>query len=558
MKRAAPIVRSLKEPPPAKRKSSLLSPETTKRAKQRAEDYIEPENVQLQRKVNDQLFKSARAEMEKEIKDPLTVMTDAQQHKKLRVSNRSRSGTQTGAGEVAETPVEKGRRARAKTMGKVDMEVFFRVVVIVRSIFSNTHGTISWDKVSQTLPDIPPDVAKARWPKVRDQYGGVIQLYRTASRWEAIFLSGYEKGEIEKVDDPDLFDIHALALYWKAQEKTLQPQSCPWLYETKDDVHGQYSFVPEKPGDTLESVFSSPSMIRTDEIMSNYSFAFDTNRLDEPTPDEIKSSEAMKAIKAIIATDNEEYDVDKSKEVLNRFGEQACTDAINEMEAQRSIIYLPKDREKLAPGRNFLFSEKFWGTFDSKWSDSVFTDASAFEKTLFSTFSSSKGMIMSRTASDTSLICILDLICHRALDLVRVNSTTGALSMEGYKSRTVDKEKLDCDIVLRSKRDSSKELRAVDRPNIAVPLSSEPCGNIWTSINSHLNKKIWIKILNTVMLLIALRPGITVSNIWQKLKLVITTEELSIMLNWLHSRKGIMKGTYEGYWIEPQWYSNVL
>jgi hypothetical protein len=461
--------------------------------------------------------------------------------------------TRKGVVRELDTQETKERRRRSRRAGYVDADKFYRVVVITRSIFSSSQGIINWDKVTEALPGLSSEFAKAKWPKIRDMYGGVKQLGPATQLWESLFLKSYESGELPTVEN-DNYDIAFYADFWKAHEQHLNESGVPWLYANRADFEAEYRLCGlEEVVEPLEAVYGPISMVKTDEIMVNTPFGYSIKD-DLPQATRPELTAAKQAIKAIIATEKAPYDPDMAREVLVQVTDTLKA-AVSELEAEKAIVYVPRDKEKVMPGRNYIFSDKLTSVLQLRIGDDVFDRATAFENDLVSTIRSSKGMIMSRFAKDSSLISILDFICYRMVDLVRVNMTKGKLIV-GYRSRAIDKDKLDFDIVLRNQQ-GSEEMTEMHRPDVPLPLG-EPCGNVWTNTQGELNKDIWLKVVRNILMMVALRPGITAAVIYRKMAILLTYEEVFQVLAWLCLRGCLRNGDCGGYWIEPRWYSNIM
>lgn len=459
--------------------------------------------------------------------------------------------------EVKRNPLASGTRKRntVKKADLVDNDLFFRVVIITRSLFF-ASGVINWDKVVETLPQYSLKIAKSKWPRVRDKYGNTRGVNLATKRWESFFLRHYENGDLPAIDNFYDFDVLFYAEYWRTHDKDLAQTNTPWLSETRAETMEQYNFYENERASVLEAFYNSPSMIKTDELLSNFPFGYSAYENEHENDDSSSDivARAQRTIKAIIATDNEVYDPKIAERYLTAFGEQTCAEAVSQLENERSVIYVPKDKEKVRPGRNYIFSEKVHSLLQSRLGNKVLDEASIFERGLVDAIQASKGFIMSRTAPDSSLVSILDLVCHRQIDLVRVNTQEKNV-LVGYKSRAIDKDKLDCDIVLRGR--ASVDVGHMTRPVVKEPLSQEPLGNIWTNVAGGLSVDLWRRIICALLLIIALRPGIRPSYIRQKYKLVLTYSEVLMVLDWLEARQSIYKGECDGYFIKARWYSNV-
>ncbi|ANB15178.1 transcription factor TFIIIC subunit TFC3 [Sugiyamaella lignohabitans] len=445
--------------------------------------------------------------------------------------------------------LQKGRRS------KVDNERLYRVVIIVRSMFSTSLGSIDWEKVVTAFPNMLPSTAKSKWPSLRDRYGGRKQVGRAMKRWEDLFLKSYENGELPLVHDND-YDVGFYADFWKANENELEISPVPWLLDNDEGIEQGYELVSieaDHARDPIDLLYYSTSMVKTDELMTQSPFGYDPASL---LPETSPTDKAKQAVKGTIATSHRIYDANISKDILLSHGAETSIKAVKELEADRSIVYLPRDKEKVLPGRNYLFSDKFNAQLDLRIGNGMFHEATEFENKLISTFESSKGMIMSRTAPDSSLVALLDLICYRKVDLVRINTLTNIM-LSGYTSRIIDKEKLDSDIIIRGLLSHEESLTKLVRPEIPPPLGSG-CQYIWTSVIGTLNEDIWARVLKQILMVVTFRPGISSVALHRKMSLVLTYEETTTALKWLCERECIRVGEYDAHFILPRWYSNIF
>lgn len=436
----------------------------------------------------------------------------------------------------------------------VDSELFYRVIVITRSIYY-AGGAINWEKIVEALPQYSLKIIKAKWPRIREKYGNAKGLALATKRWESFFLNHYEKGNIPPIEDFDNLNILFYAQFWIAHDKDILQIKSPWLCESISETLEQYNFVKSVQFNYIESFYSSPAMTKTDEILTNSAFGFSQQdpRVDVLPNDDV-IVKAKQTIKAIIATGNEVYDPVVSEKYLASYGEKICSEAVAHMESEKSIVYVAKDREKVRPGRNYMFSERTIALLQPRLGEKVLDEATIFETGLINAIKESKGFIMSRTAPDSSLVSILDLVCHRQIDLVRVNCNEENV-LVGYRSRAIDKNRLDCDIVLRSSPKSKIEF--ISRPTISEPLSPEPLGNIWTNVLGQLTVDIWKKIVTAILLTIALRPGIQIGILYEKFQSILTYKELGLVVKWLVARQSISEGECGGHYIKARWYSDV-
>ncbi|ODQ67075.1 hypothetical protein NADFUDRAFT_49520 [Nadsonia fulvescens var. elongata DSM 6958] len=497
--------------------------------------------------------------------DPVTA---AFGHKDWQSSSRRMKGVN---GSSTARKYKAQRQVFPRDQGQVDPDFFYRAVLIIRS-FSANPAIINWKRLVETLndPDITVDIVRMKWPRIRDMFGGASPVAKTMKIWENLFIYHFERDTLPfDASDADHIDISQCVAFWKRHRPIIGETTVtvPWLLNSKEENDKKLVFMKDENADEtpLESFYNSTSMVKTDEIFLSTPFIFGATPDSDIDTRDAKTARAARAIKSIIATDPEEYDIVKATEILKEIGEEACASAIRSMEKSKSIIYLPREHERVLPGRNFLFSERFLGILNLRIGDNVLKDAAGFERALIDFSKSSKGLLMSPTSPDSTLVSILDLICNKKVDLLRVEEKSGRI-MEGYKSRFIEKDKLDCDIVIRvaksllnENKKSNTSITTLSDPiaSVPFPLGESPSEYIWTSVSGKLNHRIYKNCVSVTLMAIALRPGITSRILFGRVFKgdVLTLGEIEILVSWLEKRKCIRLGDCNGLFILSGWYN---
>ncbi|KAK9369222.1 hypothetical protein V1509DRAFT_478445 [Lipomyces kononenkoae] len=459
------------------------------------------------------------------------------------------------------------RRIRNSTrLGHKQADCIFRAVIITRSFYGGLAKTIDWDRVSASLGEpYTAGVVQTVWPRIRQYFGGSKALSRATQRWEHTFLEAYRNDKLVNLDFEDL-DIMALVKYWQDNDVDVVDDEGtvgPLANLMKDDVLRDYSFVRDESSNMwLDDVYTSVSTIKTEENLTSVPFACpqDESPRDVGAPNRV--NEVKQLIKAVIATDESKYDPQSAKALLDKFGTVLCSEAVNQMEKEKMLVYTSRDLDKRVPGRNFVFSDRFNMMTKLRTEESSFQKASSFHNRLRQTFGESKGIIMSRLAPDSSMICLMDLISSRQVELVRVNVSAGKL-IEGYTSRLVDREKLDCDIVLRSNADHPvPPLPSDDVPVPAVYADDGlvPGGRMWIDVLGDINKAWFLRLVNVLLMTIALRPGIPASELSRKFQCILTDTEMKDIVDWIVQKNlvELVGQKCNGYWVKEGWYHSEL
>ncbi|KAG5355384.1 Transcription factor tau [Yarrowia sp. C11] len=455
---------------------------------------------------------------------------------------------------IGATPsVSRSRMSGARRYDVEDNEKFFRLTIVARSFHG---GTIPWQALAGPLR-LPSYAAKAKWPRVRDIMGGAKVVPAAIEQFEDFFYEQYRKGTIAPISRLEEVNLEELAELWQQHEPELLPDttatSFPLLESYEDNRKRYHMSVPldYDESDPIDTVLSVQSMVKTEEALTNAPFLVKkTPVYEDPNPEAVQN--AIAVIKSIIVSDDATYDEQAAKELLTPFGEQIVAEAVNQLDKHKVVNYIPRDMEKRNPGRNFAFSDKFWNAVSVRFSagTEVFNEAKNFDKSMRECVNSSRGLVMSRLAPDGSMMAILDLVYHRIIDTVRVNDTIGSL-IKGYVSRSVDKDKLDCDIIFRGFESLSIDEAAQDKE---VPPPTEGL-RIWKGMHGEVNEPIWKHLTSLFALSVALRPGVTVDLLAVGLTNILTHDEIRDVMQWLCDKQCLRKGECDGYWLMPGWYN---
>ncbi|KAF5101028.1 hypothetical protein D0Z00_001028 [Geotrichum galactomycetum] len=400
-----------------------------------------------------------------------------------------------------------------------------------------------------------PKAAKASWSKVNKIIGRGKDVNLIMKMWEELFILAYTTGELP-IFENNAYDLEVLAKYWRSKAANVGDYvGVPYLFEDARENHRRFEFELFPVKDMHDIILTSPHPLVVEQMMINYPFAGD-RIVDKPRDDIV--NQAKRAIKGIIATRKEHYSSGRGKEILLRFGETACQQAVEELEALRTIVYIPRGKDKVLPERNYKFSEKFELVLGSlPLGIDTFPEITEFYQDLLALFNEAKGFIISRTAPDTLFPCILDLISTQKADLVRVK-----MKNEIGLARVDSKFKWDLfDIVVRSPlcKAGSDDYVAEEvkrSKKRSVPITA-PGSAIWSDVRGRANLEIWQKLINWVLFYIDSRPGTTVDAIWKSFAVVLSWEEVALVVRWLLKKNIVRTGPCGGVWVLPEWYAHI-
>lgn len=499
--------------------------------------------------------------------DSSTKKQKRRRNKRGVIDQIGKSRTPRAKKEARRNPVTgKMTRARQKKWEDMDPELFYRLIVVVRSLYANSTGGVNWEAVGKALPSIMGEelesvtAAKSKWVKIRDRFGGPSQIPKATRRFEKMFLKAYRDGVFPIVTDPEHYDVASYAIWWKENDSQLIEATIPWLAETRQGVEKDFDIQHSNQSstDTMDAMYIAPSMTKVEEVQCFHSFAIERKFEEEKGGEEEDITEIKQAIKALIVTPDEDYDAAQAQNMLEKFEVDRVEIAVKRLEKEeKSLVYASKDRANMGPGRNFMLSDRAATRLKTMYNENLLEDATKFEDELRTAINQEQGLVMSRMAPDSTIVSALEFFSMELIKLVRVNEEhLESIFGNRYVARHVDRESLDCDIVWKS---NGEQIDEVKRESIAIPVAKKPCGNVFTGVTGKLSKPIWEKVIKRIIWLIVQRPSIPFSYIFKKLDFFLTKEELQQSIDWLTQRDIVQYDkNMQGYRVKERWYSHVF
>lgn len=472
-----------------------------------------------------------------------------------------------------------------------DVEIYVRVITICRSFTDSKVLTFDWEQITRVLKHWYPEVtvyeSKRVWKRGRSKMGGLKAIDMLTDSWNKIFERGYENGEI-KLMDPDHLDIPYLVEYWTKKSPMLRdPDVAPLLLESKEEFEKDYIIVPGKYTSSHDVALTfGKSMIAIGDSLASWAMAYPRSSIGQTAPVNDELQKAKTAIKALIATPENQYDSNTARDILTKFNDDTINKAMKVLDAEKSIVYIPRDIEKVRPGRNFMFSEKFMSVISSRVDSNFVYSVSQFYENLKAIFSQNKGRILSSYIRDEDMPCIIDLVSTQQADLIPIRSqqkavTSSKRNFNMVVNRKSGTDQAICDLVIRSHVDpstssSSSSLESykisttfgpsnprpstitrIIRPQKSFP-RGQPCQYLWIGVKGLLSFPIFERLIQWIIIYLTNHPGATVSNVHSALETVISLEEVEILLDWLIDRKVAEKTPHDGYRLKSSWYYNVF
>ncbi|KAF8477313.1 hypothetical protein BDZ91DRAFT_843996 [Kalaharituber pfeilii] len=496
-------------------------------------------------------------------------------------------------------------------------DVLLAAIVIVRTLFGGYDRRIDWNLVATAFPDVELSTLRARWPRVRDAHK--THLKKLQVDFEEVYLAAYERGEMPEVERGVAtdFDLQWHCRWFKENVTVPDAKSVPDLPGTREGFETCYELRTEKPSwaDEFHNIVLAVENRRN--FLSSHAFEVPIRAQTRPPQRSSEEREIQEAptqldcikslIKANILTDISHYDARHAYKLLSSFPVDTVDSAFYTLTSNKTLAP-KKDAEKLVPGRNFEFTERFHFSMRVPIGAKMYAQAISFLKLLEQELGSQprsgevedvgtgrgeqegdiKRMELSPFIPDGAVMALLNLLAHRRvrLDNSRYISNIHGL-VTGYRTRSMEKAMIDFPISVsatplfyttttdaaitihlqpQSQPSPSSVLKsspASTRPPIlnSADWSKEPV-KLWYDIMGNLVKGMWRKCVIAVLGTVVTRPGVTEGEVTRVLEPALERGEVRGILEWLRewgvvvSREGNGGGrecsgwfVREGFWV---------
>jgi transcription factor C subunit 3 len=449
----------------------------------------------------------------------------------------------------------------------------------VASCMCGEEDSVDWTIVAKVYRiDRRFDLEKAKklWRWIRRNMAEQLQALK--SEFQSKFLTAYEKGHIDDIEDPETYDWESLVKWTMKKCEYAQPALPP----AREDLHDY---------DVTESGYRGFSridwaqkalahVIRAQRVLK---YAYAAPLHDKPTMPPVDDDlRARSWIRANTATAQDVYNSNVAYNKLQVLGGTMLERTVAELCQLRMIKQ--RKLKRLLPGRNYDFTATFALKYRRAFDQTVFIDAVEFKKHLDAAFSNpnpeQRFLPVSRTANDGAVMALLSLVCAGKVRLIpklppvnnELQAPTPRLSiwgfMEGdYVHRKIDRNRLFWDVhavptedypfgnPLRPSPKPDNEHDPIEwRPVPEPPLPGKHDPNaplpIWSSIDGHhVTWPWWYRILNLVLQGIMFQPGVSVHETFSLCPQgTVELFEVELVLRWLVDA-GAARETDEGTFI---------
>ena len=436
-------------------------------------------------------------------------------------------------------------------------DVLLAAIVIVRTLFGGFDRRIDWNLVATVFPDYDMATLKARWPRVRDAHK--THLKKLQIDFEEVYLDAYGRGLMPEITRGEVgdFDLSWHCRWFKDNVTVPDAKSIPALTQSRDTFNLLYDLRAEKP--SWRDEYHNSAFTGQNRINFLSSYPYEVQMIEAKTDQRYEDGQDVECIKSLIKanvlTDASVYDARKAYEILSSFPVGKVDTAFYFLTGNKTLAP-KKDAEKLLPGRNYEFTERFHLSLRVPLGGRIWAQAAAFEKLMDQEFASNRNdqgsgklnvepgstdhtsptMVLSPFMNDGSMVCLLNLIAHRRINLDKsryVNNINGLV--KGYRTRSMERAMIDFPITV------SPTHLYYTKP--LIPLPSEPVPNshnwtqipvrVWYDIMGNLVQGMWKKVVAAVLGTVASRPGIADAEIFRILCPAVTIAEVELVCDWL-------------------------
>ncbi|KAF2438457.1 hypothetical protein P171DRAFT_477338 [Karstenula rhodostoma CBS 690.94] len=462
--------------------------------------------------------------------------------------------------------------------------------LIVASSMAGEDGNIDWNIVRRVYSESPRfDLEKTKKTWVWMQKRMASQLRGMTGSFQSQFLSAYEEGKVDPIEDPSTYDWGKL-VRWALLTCTHLEPPLPLAREALDDC--QFDLSRYDVLDRTVWYNTTLANINRDERFARYTFGsplYGKRKLTIPGDEDDLKARAL--IRANTSTPKELYNKTLAHEKLRKLPNPVIGRSVNDL-LQASLIRQRKIK-RLLPGRNYHFSPGFAKNYRRTLELSDFMTAVQLKKDLDAAFTSTdpekRTYLVSRAAENGTVMALISLASEGKIKLVPqlppidndFHAPIPRISVWGfsegdYQHRFMDRKRLfwPLAVVPTNTYDYGSPLRPTpppstppeDSPIVWNPIPEPPLPAreqdsnallpIWNTIDGqNVIYPWWNRMLNIVVQALLFQPSITAQEIFSRCE-TYTTEvfEIQLVLDWLvtiQAAKRSPHGTYEllpGYW----------
>lgn len=437
--------------------------------------------------------------------------------------------------QASSRPAKGVRKSRTIEFTREDSICLFKAVVIYRTF---KRSLINFDDLTSLFGDITGKDLRQKWTSVRKSFGGLTAVLKAIETFEYIVKRGIEDGTIG-LENLENFDLHFFLGIWDDSDAFALDSTYPLMTKLEENYENYKVVYSNERAPILFEQIEGHSMRQKEIILSNNTFYYNENQLESYD----KETEGIiSAIRSICTTEESNFTSAGIIKILGKYNKKKVHEIVQRLIKDKELMY---DNDGSTETR-FTFTEKFQNVFvDQQQIPSMLKDANHLYQTMSIIFGSSKALLLSQALKEGHMMALMSCISNYNLDLIHIDKP---YKFNGYESRLIDKNKLECDLIV-----TGEKMNEDDGPSIPVP-GDEVSSHVWLDMKGNINTEIWTKIIVSVIYYVLYRPGIQIRDIYSRFKSGLSRIDLEIVIEWLKASKCLQQGKYNDYWLGPQYY----
>ena len=483
---------------------------------------------------------------------------------------------------------KKRDRRTAANFGDIEHDRLAKAVALVSVVTGGMSYRRNWLVVSHAFGyQFESEFLRHRWDKVRDTRDVLVKQMQ-AQIWEP-FLDAYERGVLPKIDYDNLeaTDWPAL-MYWVENEVLTSStidhtkpaaiiNKVPDLPNSRAELQSDFMVteITAKLNSTRgDEFFTALVDKRRRDVAITYLNGVALKLSSVPAP-HAETNELLRSwARAVVLTEEANYNSDVAYQKITRFGDQVLDSTIRDLCAEK-ILQVKKKGRRL-PGRNLKLDDGAFLTMFKRWSDKqgpehLFLARVAKRRAdVLSVLRYQDHYELDYSAEDELYVVLTNMVGQGLLkvkarlpernddfDAPFPKLTAWGYSGLNYNVRTFDKTRLRFAMVYEKTPKFTFEHGL--KNDVPIPTRPRLFDNeddyripLWVDIHGHLLPRMWEMAFRSVLNLIVFRPGISAVDIEEAHKGKIWTWEVDILLRWMEEA-GVAERTGPGTEVDGVW-----
>lgn len=410
--------------------------------------------------------------------------------------------------------------------------------VVISKMFNK--GALDFEAIGELFANTTSKDIRLRWSTLRKNIGGKIVVDNGIEEFEAILLRAISE-DLVTLDELENLDYRFMLDLWKDFDGTIVSldEKVP-LYKKNDVNRKEYEVIYQSKS-TVELVdrLEDSSMVQKEIALAASTFYW------EPAQKQIvpkEDDDLRSTMKSIFDTKEVEFSKDRVINILSGYDDEEIRRATDALVKDREIVFFPSEDAE----QKFSLTEKVYHPIELKYfTPKFFHKAAEFASRLKDALASSKGLIVSQAISNGQMATVLQKLSQGELKIIRVEKQFKHI---GYESRLIDRNHLNCDIVLFGFDGDSDTI-----PTVSVPVD-KPCSHIWLDMNGKIRHELWSKIVIAVLYYSVLRPFTSEYALFNKFGNLLSVRDFKAVIDWLVLSKLLKVSKHGDVLVTDSWF----